>query len=63
LLSAAITASGCSVRGFHRDYLLGQNGKPGIRTVWRWLKGQHKMPDAVRGLCEALVNPVEVPIP
>ncbi len=56
LLSAAITASGLSVRQFAREVLIRDP-----RTVWRWLKGpdehgEHLLPVAVRAKCEAIVS-------
>ena len=50
LLSAAIKASGLSVRGFARNVLVRDP-----RTVWRWLAGENKLPTAVRELCESIL--------
>lgn len=51
LLSAAITATGLSVRGFAAQILTRDP-----RTVWRWLAGDNPLPQAVRAKCEALVR-------
>lgn len=50
LISAAIKASGLSVRGFARDVLTRDP-----RTVWRWLAGENPLPAAVRERCEAIL--------
>ncbi len=62
LLSAAIKASGESVRGFAREYLTNAPGiqSPNIRTVWRWLSSTSPMPRAVRAKCEAII--AETPV-
>ena len=54
LLSAAIKASGLSVRHFARDVLTRD-----ARTVWRWLAGDNLMPRAVRERCEAIIAATE----
>ncbi len=56
LLSAAIEASGLSVRQFAADVLIRDP-----RTVWRWLRGPdehgaHLLPVAVRKRCEAILS-------
>ena len=51
LLSAAIKASGLSVRRFAADVLTRDP-----RTVWRWLAGENPLPRAVREKCEAIVT-------
>jgi hypothetical protein len=55
LISAAIKASGLSVRRFARDVLTRDP-----RTVWRWLAGSNPLPQAVRAKCEAIVASAEV---
>ncbi len=52
LLSAAIKASGKSVRAFARDVLTRDP-----RSVWRWLSlaKPSPMPRAVRERCEAII--------
>jgi hypothetical protein len=56
LISAAIRASGLSVRRFARETLLRDP-----RTVWRWLAGDNPMPELVREKCRAIV--AESPMP
>lgn len=51
LLSAAITASGLSVRRFARVHF--PLSHP--RTPWRWLSGESPMPKSVRAYCEAFL--------
>lgn len=51
LLSAAIKASGLSVRRFAHDVLTRDP-----RTVWRWLAGENPLPHAVRERCEAIIS-------
>ncbi len=50
LLSAAIKASGKSVRAFARDVLTRDP-----RSCWRWLAGTNPLPRAVRERCEAII--------
>jgi hypothetical protein len=56
LISAAIKASGLSVRRFAADVLTRDP-----RTVWRWLAGENPLPAAVRAKCEAIVAAAEAP--
>lgn len=51
LLSAAIAASGLSVRRFAREILLREP-----RTVWRWLAGENALPALVREKCAAIIQ-------
>ncbi len=50
LISAAIRASGLSVRRFAADVLTRD-----ARTVWRWLAGENALPRAVRERCETIL--------
>lgn len=50
LISAAIKASGLSVRRFAAEVLIRDP-----RTVWRWLAGENPLPLAVRTRCEAIL--------
>lgn len=54
LISAAIKASGLSVRRFAAEVLTRDP-----RTVWRWLAGENALPQAVRERCEAIVKASE----
>jgi hypothetical protein len=51
LLSAAIRASGLSVRRFGRVHFPLSNE----RTIWRWLSGHSPMSKPVRAYCEAFL--------
>ncbi len=51
LISAAIKASGLSVRRFAAEILTRD-----ARTVWRWLAGENPLPQAVRAKCEAILE-------
>ena len=51
LLSAAIRASGLSVRRFGRVHFPLSHE----RTIWRWLSGESPMPRSVRELCEHVI--------
>lgn len=51
LISAAVEASGLSVRRFAKEILT-----RAPRTVWRWLAGTHPMPQAVRERCADIVK-------
>lgn len=54
LLSAAIAASGKSMRAFRADVL---DGYPkNVRNVQRWLEGAHPLPIAVRERCVAYLT-------
>lgn len=50
LLSAAIKASGLSVRRFAREVLIRDP-----RTVWRWLADENGLPAVVRTRCEQII--------
>ena len=50
LISAAIEATGLSVRRFAREVLVREP-----RTVWRWLAGENPLPTAVREKAEQII--------
>lgn len=55
LISAAIEASGLSVRRFAKEVLTRDP-----RTVWRWLAGDNPMPQAVRKRCADILKEAEL---
>ena len=56
LLSAAIRASGLSVRRFGRVHFPLSNE----RTIWRWLSGESPMSSKVRALCQLVIDEAAV---
>lgn len=58
LISAAIKASGLSVRQFANEQLV-----RAPRTVWRWLAGENALPAAVREKCVAILSDKPGPLP
>ncbi len=54
LISAAIDASGLSVRRFATEILTRDP-----RTIWRWLAGDNPMPQAVRERCADILKEAE----
>lgn len=51
LISAAIEATGLSVRRFAREVLVREP-----RTVWRWLAGENALPTAVRERAQQILD-------